>query len=110
MKKAHETNVDEYPVTFSEEAANIDGELCQVPDALMQAVEMLPSGQRLLAKTLQHANVSCCGKRLGFIDLMSASGHEQTSRDISPMSALSPRRHRGPWLRLMGQFESCSRQ
>jgi RNA polymerase sigma-70 factor (ECF subfamily) len=44
-QKAHETNVEEYPVTFSEEAANIDSAPYRDPEALRQAIAGLPPGQ-----------------------------------------------------------------
>ncbi len=45
-QKAHEMNVEEYPVTFSEEGANTDSELYRDPQALRQAIEALPPAQR----------------------------------------------------------------
>ncbi len=52
-QKAHEMNVEEYPVTFSEEAANTDSELYRDPQALRQAIQALPPGQREAVEMLK---------------------------------------------------------
>jgi RNA polymerase sigma factor (sigma-70 family) len=57
-QKAHEMNVEEYPVTFSEDAANIDSELYRDPDALRQAIEALPLGQREAVEMLKLQEMS----------------------------------------------------
>jgi RNA polymerase sigma factor (sigma-70 family) len=43
---AHETELDETAVTFSEAAANAEAEVFGDPEALRQAVQQLPHGQR----------------------------------------------------------------
>lgn len=45
-QKANEVNVDEYPVTFPEAGANADSEQYRDPEALRQAIQALPPGQR----------------------------------------------------------------
>lgn len=45
-QQANEVNVDEYPVTFSETGANADSEQYRDPEALRQAIQALPPGQR----------------------------------------------------------------
>jgi RNA polymerase sigma factor (sigma-70 family) len=57
-KKAHEMNVEEYPVTFSEKAANIDSDLYRDPEALRQAIETLPPGQREAVEMLKLREMS----------------------------------------------------
>ena len=57
-QKAHETNVEEYLVTFSEEAANMDSELYGDPEALKQAIEALPAGQREAVEMLKLREMS----------------------------------------------------
>jgi RNA polymerase sigma factor (sigma-70 family) len=43
---AHEVQVDDFPVTFSEEGTNTEGEPYRDPQALRQAIRALPPGQR----------------------------------------------------------------
>jgi RNA polymerase sigma factor (sigma-70 family) len=43
---AHETQDEQLPVTFSEQTANMESEVYRDPDALKQAVQQLPRGQR----------------------------------------------------------------
>ena len=57
-QKAHETNVDEYLVTFSEEAANMDSEIYGDPEALKQAIEALPARQREAVEMLKLREMS----------------------------------------------------
>jgi RNA polymerase sigma factor (sigma-70 family) len=60
-QKAHEMNVEEYPVTFAEEGANIaniDGELYRDPEALRQAIQTLPPGQRAAVEMLKLREMS----------------------------------------------------
>lgn len=57
-QKAHEVNVEEYPVTFSEEGTNIDSELYRDPEALRQAIRALPSGQREAVEMLKLKEMS----------------------------------------------------
>lgn len=57
-QKAHETNVEEYPVTFSEEGTNIDSALYRDPEALKQAIEALPPGQREAVEMLKLREMS----------------------------------------------------
>jgi RNA polymerase sigma factor (sigma-70 family) len=57
-QKAHEVNVEEYPVTFSEEGTNKDSELYRDPEALKQAIEALPSGQREAMEMLKLREMS----------------------------------------------------
>lgn len=57
-QKVHETNVEEYPVTFSEEATNKDSELYRDPEALKQAIEALPQGQREAVEMLKLREMS----------------------------------------------------
>jgi RNA polymerase sigma factor (sigma-70 family) len=57
-QKAHEVNVEEYPVTFSEEGTNTDGNLYGDPDALRQAIQALPPGQREALEMLKLREMS----------------------------------------------------
>lgn len=57
-QKAHEVNVDEYPVTFSEEGTNTDSELYRDPEALKQAIQDLPPGQREAVEMLKLREMS----------------------------------------------------
>ena len=57
-QKAHEVNVDEYPVTFSDEATNTDSELYRDPEALRQAIKALPPGQREAVEMLKLREMS----------------------------------------------------
>jgi RNA polymerase sigma-70 factor (ECF subfamily) len=43
---AHEVQVEDLPVTFSDEGANIDSDGYRDPEALRQAIRALPPGQR----------------------------------------------------------------
>jgi RNA polymerase sigma factor (sigma-70 family) len=54
---AHEVPIDEGPVTFSEEEANLE-ETYGDPEALKQAIEGLPSGQREAIKMLKLRELS----------------------------------------------------
>ena len=45
-REAHEVQVENLPVTFSDEAANIDSGVYRDPEALRQAIKALPAGQR----------------------------------------------------------------
>lgn len=45
-KAAHEINVEQLPVTFSDDSANVDREVYGDPEALSQAMKELPEGQR----------------------------------------------------------------
>jgi RNA polymerase sigma factor (sigma-70 family) len=57
-QKAHEVNVEEYPVTFSEEGTNIDSEVYRDPEALKQAIQTLPAGQREAVEMLKLRQMS----------------------------------------------------
>ena len=57
-QKAHEVNVDEYPVTFSEEGTNTDSEPYRDPDALRKAIQTLPPGQRDAVEMLKLREMS----------------------------------------------------
>jgi RNA polymerase sigma-70 factor (ECF subfamily) len=57
-QKAHEVNVDEYPVTFSEEGTNTDNDLYRDPEALKQAIQALPPGQREAVEMLKLREMS----------------------------------------------------
>ena len=57
-QKAHEVNVEEYPVTFSEEGTNTDSELYRDPEALRQAIQALPPGQREAVEMLKLRQMS----------------------------------------------------
>jgi RNA polymerase sigma-70 factor (ECF subfamily) len=57
-QKAHEINVDEYPVTFSEEGTNTDNDLYRDPEALKQAIQALPPGQREALEMLKLREMS----------------------------------------------------
>lgn len=57
-QKAHETNVEEYPVTFSDEGTNTDSEPYRDPEALKQAIQTLPSGQREAVEMLKLREMS----------------------------------------------------
>ncbi len=57
-QKAHDVNVDEYPVTFSEEGTNTDSEPYRDPEALKQAIQALPSGQREAVEMLKLRQMS----------------------------------------------------
>jgi len=54
---AHEVHV-ELPVTFSEEGANIEDEVYGDPDALRQAMQTLPPGQRKALEMLKLREMS----------------------------------------------------
>ena len=55
---AHEVQVDELPVTFSDEGANIDIEAYRDPEALKQAIRSLPPGQREAIEMLKLREMS----------------------------------------------------
>jgi RNA polymerase sigma factor (sigma-70 family) len=57
-QKAHEVNVEEYPVTFSEDGTNKDSEQYRDPEALRQAIDALPSGQREALEMLKLREMS----------------------------------------------------
>lgn len=57
-QKAHELNVEEYPVTFSEEATNKGSEQYRDPEALKRAIEALPPGQREAVEMLKLREMS----------------------------------------------------
>jgi len=57
-QKAHELNVEEYPVTFSDEGTNVDSEPYRDPEALRVAVEELPPGQREAVEMLKLQEMS----------------------------------------------------
>jgi RNA polymerase sigma factor (sigma-70 family) len=57
-QKAHEVNVDEYPVTFSEEGTNTDSEPYRDPEMLKQAIQALPPGQREAVEMLKLREMS----------------------------------------------------
>lgn len=57
-QKAHETNVDEYPVTFSGEQTNTDSGPYRDPEALRRAIQALPSGQREAVEMLKLREMS----------------------------------------------------
>ncbi len=57
-QKSHEVNVEEYPVTFSEEGTNTDSELYRDPEALKQAIQALPPGQREAVEMLKLKEMS----------------------------------------------------
>lgn len=56
--KANEVNVDEYPVTFSDDAANDVVEAYGDPEALRKAIQMLPPGQREAVEMLKLREMS----------------------------------------------------
>jgi len=55
---AHEMQVENLPVTFSDEAANIDNEGYRDPELLKQAIEALPPGQRTAIEMLKVQEMS----------------------------------------------------
>jgi RNA polymerase sigma factor (sigma-70 family) len=57
-QKAHEMNVEDYPVTFSEELANTDSDQYRDPEALRQAIRVLPPGQREAVEMLKLREMS----------------------------------------------------
>jgi RNA polymerase sigma-70 factor (ECF subfamily) len=57
-QKAHEVNVDEYPVTFSDDGTNTNSDLYRDPEALKQAIEALPPGQREAVEMLKLREMS----------------------------------------------------
>jgi RNA polymerase sigma factor (sigma-70 family) len=57
-QKAHEVNVEEYPVTFSDDGANKDSEPYRDPEELKQAIEALPPGQREAVEMLKLREMS----------------------------------------------------
>ena len=57
-RSAHEVQVDELPVTFAEEAANIETESYGDSDALRQAIQALPPGQRTAVEMLKLKELS----------------------------------------------------
>lgn len=57
-QKAHEVNVDEYPVTFSADEANRDAEQYSDPEVLKQAIQALPPAQREAVEMLKLREMS----------------------------------------------------
>lgn len=57
-QKAHEVNVEEYPVTFSDERTNKVGETYRDPEALRKAIQALPPGQREAVEMLKMREMS----------------------------------------------------
>jgi RNA polymerase sigma-70 factor (ECF subfamily) len=55
---AHETQVEQLPVTFSEQTANMESEVYRDPEALKQAVQQLPRGQREAIEMLKLREMS----------------------------------------------------
>ena len=56
--KAHEIQMDEYPVTFSNDAANMEIESFGNPEELARAIKSLPSGQRVAIEMLKLREMS----------------------------------------------------
>jgi len=57
-RAAHEVQVENFEVTFSDAAANIDTEGYRDPEALRQAIEELPRGQREAIEMLKLREMS----------------------------------------------------
>ncbi len=57
-RAAHEVQVENLPVTFSDEGANIDNGGYRDPEALRQAIRALPPGQREAIETLKLREMS----------------------------------------------------
>ena len=57
-RAAHEVQVEELPVTFSEDATNLNVEPYDDPDRLKQAIGALPSGQRTAIEMLKVRELS----------------------------------------------------
>jgi DNA-directed RNA polymerase specialized sigma24 family protein len=55
---AHEVQVENVPVTFSDELANIDGDGYRDPEALRQAIEHLAPAQRAAIEMLKLRELS----------------------------------------------------
>jgi RNA polymerase sigma-70 factor (ECF subfamily) len=55
---AHEVQVEDYPVTFSDDGANIESDGYRDPDALRRAIQDLPSGQRAAIEMLKLREMS----------------------------------------------------
>lgn len=81
-QKAHEVNVDEYPVTFSEDGTNTDSELYRDPEALKQAIQALPPGQREAIEMLKLREMS-------LKEAAAASGTSVAALKVSVHRALS---------------------
>jgi RNA polymerase sigma factor (sigma-70 family) len=68
---AHEVQVENLPVTVSDEGANIDGDGYRDPEALRQAIRALPRGQRDAIEMLKLREMSlkeaaaACGTSIG---------------------------------------------
>lgn len=54
----HEVQVDEWPVTFSDESANMESEEYRDPEELRQAIQNLPRGQREAIEMLKIRDMS----------------------------------------------------
>jgi len=81
-QKAHEVNVEEYPVTFSEEGTNTDSELYRDPEALRQAIQALPPGQREAVEMLKL-------KEMSLKEASAASGTSVGALKVSVHRAMS---------------------
>jgi RNA polymerase sigma-70 factor (ECF subfamily) len=57
-RSANEVQVEELPVTFADEGANIESKRYGDPDALRQAIETLPPGQRTAVEMLKLRELS----------------------------------------------------
>lgn len=57
-RAAHEVHVDTFPVTFSELEPNNDGNIYRDPEALKQAIQALPAGQRKAVEMLKLRELS----------------------------------------------------
>jgi RNA polymerase sigma factor (sigma-70 family) len=55
---AHEVQVESFPVTFSDQATNIDSGAYRDPEALRQAIRALPAGQRKAVDMLKLREMS----------------------------------------------------
>lgn len=57
-RAANEVQVENLPVTFSDEGANLDNEVYRDPEALKQAIQDLPQGQREAIEMLKLRELS----------------------------------------------------
>jgi len=57
-RAAHEVQVENLPVTFSEDATNLESERYGDPDLLKQAIGALPTGQRMAVEMLKVREMS----------------------------------------------------
>lgn len=81
-RSAHEIQVNEFPVTFADEDANIETDVYGDPDALKQAIRELPAGQREAVEMLKL-------RQLSLKEAAAASGTSVGALKVSVHRAIS---------------------